>query len=339
MNFSQTNPADLPDEIKFGVDARDIDPIAGSQEKIDSNLTQSFLVETIDSSQVDSLQDRAQQMEEDFKYRVFSLSRSVDSFKLKDEILTPYREYEESLRGIAVDNYRARSRGMIDTAVQIESVFTDTDPAGIRNTASSLLDLANDYFALSELRYITSSSSPEDAKDGFDQLANMNSSFSSWETEGLNIVDDLPESSYWTYLKGYRGNDLIIGRGDGKGVLMGYEGDDILKREGVGTTILHGAKGFDQITGGEGPDVIYLTEGYGFDRITNFTEGDGIVTLTQQLDGQRIAPADLNVVNHSSGDAFILYGDDLLAVVTGAAGMLQIGQWQAPGTYRLDALV
>ena len=338
MTFSQPNPADLPDNIKFVVDARDIDPIAGSQENIDSSLTHSFLVETIDSSQVDSLQDRAQQIEEDFRYQVFSLSRSVDSFKLKDEILTPYREYEESLRGIAVDNYRARSRGMIDTAFQIKNVFTDTDPAGIRDTASSLLDLAF-YYETFTLRDISSSSSPEGAKDGFDQLANMNSSFSSWETEGLNIVDDLPKSSYWTYLKGYRGNDLIIGRGDGKGVLMGYEGDDVLKREGVGTTILHGAKGFDQITGGEGPDVIYLTEGYGFDTITNFTEGDGIVTLTRALDGERIAPADLNVVNHSSGDAFILYGDDLLAVVTGAAGMLQIGQWQAPGTYRLDALV
>lgn len=338
MTFSQTNPANLPDEIKFRVDARDIDPIAGSQEKIDSNLTQSFLVETIDSSQVDSLQDRAQQMEEDFKYRVFSLSRSVDSFKLKDEILTPYLEYEESLRGIAIDNYRARSRGMIDTAVQIESVFTDTDPDGIRNTASSLVDLAIDYQTFT-LRDISSSSSPEDSKDGFDQLASMNSSFSSLEPEGLNIIDDLPEGSGRKPLMGSRGNDIIIGRGDGKGTLGGREGDDVLKREGVGNTILHGGKGFDQITGGEGPDVIFLTEGYGFDTITNFTEGDGIVTLTQQLDGQRIAPADLNVVNHSSGDAFILYGDDLLAVVTGAAGMLQIGQWQAPGTYRLDALV
>jgi predicted oxidoreductase (fatty acid repression mutant protein) len=81
--------------------------------------------------------------------------------------------------------------------------------------------------------------------------------------------------------------------------------------------------------------VIDLTEGCCFDTIANFAEGDGIVTYPNR----QIAPADLNVVNRLSGDAFILYGDDLLAVAKGAAGMLQIGEWQAPGTNRLDALV
>ena len=106
--------------------------------------------------------------------------------------------------------------------------------------------------------------------------------------------------------------------------------------------ILAGGQGFDKITGGSNHNLYVLTQGHGYDIITNFT--DGRDAISHQIRGSEEIGTDITdftIVDESyhsldgsimySGNALIYYGDDLLAVVTGAAGMLEIGAMHGSG--------
>ena len=144
----------------------------------------------------------------------------------------------------------------------------------------------------------------------------------------MNLVSNWtttePDPAKNNILEGGEGNDTLTGIGEGYGRFNGYEGDDILKGGPV-FNILVGGEGYDQITGGSGNNFYLLTEGHGFDTITNFTKGKDAISHPYS---EEIDITDLTVVNqHISGNALIFYGDDLLAIVTGAAGMLENGTW------------
>lgn len=140
------------------------------------------------------------------------------------------------------------------------------------------------------------------------------------EPVGLNLVSNWDKKpGYLNKLEGGEGNDTLTGIGEGGVYYLGYEGDDIMKG-GPGLSVFVGGEGFVQITGGSYRNSYFLPEGYGFDTITSFAEGkDLIYTINRE-----IAAIDLTIVSNISGGAYTLYGNDLLVVVTGVVGMLEI---------------
>ena len=120
-----------------------------------------------------------------------------------------------------------------------------------------------------------------------------------------------------------QGNDLIVGNsssnnvrsGSGNDVILGMDGNDEIKGE-RGNDLIVGGKGFDKLYGGQGADTFFLSEGSGFDRIMDFRDGQDRLQFGAGVDN-------LSVRNRN-GHAFVYEGRDLLAVVNGAAGDLQV---------------
>ena len=116
------------------------------------------------------------------------------------------------------------------------------------------------------------------------------------------------------HLNGGSGNDQLSG-GAGSDTLVGHTGNDFLSG-GTGNDILFGGTGVDTIYGGANSDKFVLSAGAGFDRIMDFTKGEDGITFGAGVQ-------DLNIQNNF-GNALIYKGTDLLAVVKGAAGDLEV---------------
>ena len=97
--------------------------------------------------------------------------------------------------------------------------------------------------------------------------------------------------------------------------LSGGSGNDVLQG-GSGDDFLWGGTGIDKLYGGDGSDSFVLSEGAGFDRIMDFTDDQDRIQFGAGVQ-------DL-VVRNQHGDALIYQGKDLMALVKGAAGDLQI---------------
>ena len=111
------------------------------------------------------------------------------------------------------------------------------------------------------------------------------------------------------------GNDYIQGRG-GHDALLGHGGNDVIQG-GSGNDWITGGTGVNHVYGGAGRDTFAMTEGQGsFDIVKDFE--DGVDKLWIRSAGN------LRVVDGHS-DAYVLRNNDLLAVVQGAAGDLEIG--------------
>ena len=137
--------------------------------------------------QIDLIPDSAQ-IQSDFRLEIVSLSRSVDSFKMKDEIYDQYRIYQAALSTVPADDYRVIAGLMSDAAYNVRQIFASTGLDVERNPASSLMGLAEDYLAQHLFQDLYSLSSPEVAKDGYDVLTNVNTSFHSFESDQVSSI-------------------------------------------------------------------------------------------------------------------------------------------------------
>ena len=137
--------------------------------------------------QIDLIPDSAQ-IQSDFRLEIVSLSRSVDSFKMKDEIYDQYRIYLAALSTVPADDYRVIAGLMSDAAYNVRQIFASTGLDDERNPASSLKGLAVDYLAQHLFQDLYSLSSPEVAKDGYDVLTNVNTSFHSFESDQVSSI-------------------------------------------------------------------------------------------------------------------------------------------------------
>jgi len=115
-------------------------------------------------------------------------------------------------------------------------------------------------------------------------------------------------------LHGGSGNDRLFG-GSGADELLGHTGNDYLSG-GAGNDTVIGGTGFDTTYGGGGADEFVLSEGFGYDRIMDFTDGVDRISFGAGVEN-------LNVQNRN-GHALIYEGRDLMAIVKGAAGDLEV---------------
>ncbi|CAK27818.1 Uncharacterized protein wiht hemolysin-type calcium-binding regions [Synechococcus sp. RCC307] len=120
------------------------------------------------------------------------------------------------------------------------------------------------------------------------------------------------------------GNDVVTGN-RGANTLNGQNGNDVLNG-GSGNDKLVGGQGNDKLVGGQGNDKLWgqggrdtfvLSEGAGYDRIMDFRNGQDRIQIGSGVDSLRIK-------NHRNGHAYVYEGRDLMAVVNGAAGDLQV---------------
>lgn len=125
-------------------------------------------------------------------------------------------------------------------------------------------------------------------------------------------------------LNGLSGNDRLIG-GFGNDSLLGGTGSDALAG-GSGNDYINGYGGsfgeYDILSGGSGADVFMLGGRFG-----SYYRGRGYATITDfnRFQGDKISvygsARNYQVVDTFSGHAQIRYGNDIIAVVRGGAGL------------------
>ena len=109
-------------------------------------------------------------------------------------------------------------------------------------------------------------------------------------------------------------NDTIQGRG-GYNFLDGCGGDDLVIG-GSADDWVKGGEGIDRLYGGGGEDTFVMVEGDGYDVIKDFVDGE---------DKLWIRSAGNLSIRDIGADSQVWRNGDLLAVVEGAAGDLEIG--------------
>ncbi|PLX39346.1 MAG: hypothetical protein C0606_02125 [Hyphomicrobiales bacterium] len=115
----------------------------------------------------------------------------------------------------------------------------------------------------------------------------------------------------------YGGNDNDVLRGGtGDDFLNGGSGSDVL-RGGAGNDVLRGGTGGNRLFGGEGSDRFVFSDGFGRDRIADFTLGEDIIDLRQMSGVDEFA--DLEIRSTVHGHLVIDLGADAIVLV-GLAG-------------------
>ena len=114
------------------------------------------------------------------------------------------------------------------------------------------------------------------------------------------------------------GNDVVIGSKQAN-LLDGENGNDQLKGGG-GNDRLIGGHGVDELWGQAGRDTFVLTEGDGHDRIMDYKHGQDRIEFGVGITNP--------TVDNRNGHAYLYEGNDLLAIVNGAAGT-----WDRKTTY------
>jgi len=112
-------------------------------------------------------------------------------------------------------------------------------------------------------------------------------------------------------INGGNGNDLLVG-GTGNDTINGGKGDDNLDG-GTGRDTLIGGSGNDLLTGGNGADTFVLSNSSGFDRITDFGNGNDVIDLSA-TDFEDFG--DVNLVEQN-GTVFIFIDEDSSVELTG----------------------
>jgi len=121
-------------------------------------------------------------------------------------------------------------------------------------------------------------------------------------------------------LRGNNGNDILSGKGGndtlfgdlGADIIYGGSGSDLLYG-GFGSDKLHGGKGKDKLIGGKGKDIFKLSKGRGYDLIQDFKDKKDKIFIGSYQN--------LKLKNKGK-NVFIYDGNDLLAKVKGAKGLL-----------------
>ena len=98
----------------------------------------------------------------------------------------------------------------------------------------------------------------------------------------------------------------------GADIIYGGSGSDLLYG-GFGSDKLHGGKGKDKLIGGKGKDIFKLSKGRGYDLIQDFKDKKDKIFIGSYQN--------LKLKNKGK-NVFIYDGNDLLAKVKGAKGLL-----------------
>ena len=112
-------------------------------------------------------------------------------------------------------------------------------------------------------------------------------------------------------MSGKKGNDNLWGYG-GNDKIYGGSGNDILNG-GKGSDLLVGGKGIDKLIGGKGKDIFKLSTGKGYDLIHDFKNKEDKIFIGSMKK--------LKLKNKGK-DVYIYKGNDLIAKVKGAKGLL-----------------
>jgi len=142
-------------------------------------------------------------------------------------------------------------------------------------------------------------------------------SYNTEEFENKKITGSLETKEFWeTYSKAFAEilfdeNDTLIG-GKGKDNLWGYSGNDEISG-GSGNDILCGGLGNDKLIGGKGKDIFKLSTGKGFDLIEDFENKQDKIFIGSMKKLK---------LKNKGNDVYIYKGQDLLANVKGAKGVL-----------------
>lgn len=102
-------------------------------------------------------------------------------------------------------------------------------------------------------------------------------------------------------LAGYDGNDRLEG-GGGDDFLFGQQGDDLLRGD-AGSDLIDPGDGLDTLTGGAGEDGFVFSNGYGTNRITDFTQGEDFI----YLDGTGLTDVSQLAFGTSGGDPSVSF--------------------------------
>ena len=137
--------------------------------------------------------------------------------------------------------------------------------------------------------------------DGTDTIRNIDFA-NLYGRAGDNYIDATEASSISTVIKGYDGDDT----------LMGSQMSDRIEG-GNGNDVLYGSGGNDVLTGNSGTDVFVLESDAGRDTIRDYTDGIDSFGLSASL-----GFSDLNIRNNSAGTAALivnLNSERVLAIV------------------------
>jgi Ca2+-binding RTX toxin-like protein/quercetin dioxygenase-like cupin family protein len=147
----------------------------------------------------------------------------------------------------------------------------------------------------------------EDSFDVFD--ANQQSSVfnKNWVTF-LNDLDN--NTSGFDY-----SNDVLNGQG-GDDKLEGLSGNDLL-RGGTGNDILVGGLGSDTLVGGSGSDMLVLAAGTGTDTITDFTNAQDLIGLSDGLQFANMTITQGTGANANDTFLNLTNNNELLAILSG----------------------
>jgi ELWxxDGT repeat protein len=111
------------------------------------------------------------------------------------------------------------------------------------------------------------------------------------------------------FLYGNQGNDTLVG-GDEDDVLYGGKDDDLLIG-GAGNDWLFGDLGNDTLIGGAGSDRFVIRPDAGVDLIVDFTDGEDLIGLAQELTYNNLT------LTQGSNGAVISVGNEVLAILNG----------------------
>ena len=118
-------------------------------------------------------------------------------------------------------------------------------------------------------------------------------------------------------IRGGNGRDRIKG-GSGHDRVIGGRGNDNLSGGG-GDDVVNGGKGKNKMSGGKGQDTFKIKFDKGKpDIVKDFTGGDD--QIKYMVKTQSVS------IQSSGDDAHIFNGSDLMAIVYGAAGQLQVSE-------------
>ena len=129
--------------------------------------------------------------------------------------------------------------------------------------------------------------------------------------ENAPVIDEPVIEDETGTINGGNGNDLLVG-GTGNDTINGGNGDDNLDG-GTGNDTLIGDSGNDLLTGGKGADTFVLSNSSGFDRITDFGNGNDVIDLSA-TDFEDFG--DVNLVEQN-GTVFIFIDEDSSVELTG----------------------
>ena len=157
---------------------------------------------------------------------------------------------------------------------------------------------------------------------------------------GTEAADRITGDNSRNTLRGFAGNDRLFGKGNndelhggdgkdrlfgggGKDQLFGDAGRDNLRggsgndtlRGGSGRDILKGDKGKDKLWGNTGRDTFLLAKGQGLDKVMDFSIGEDRLKLTSGREQV--------MISSRGADATISQDGELMALIKGAAGMIE----------------